>query len=196
MTDRLAAVVLAGGEGRRMAGDKPHRRLGGRTLLDRALERARSLSADVALAVRDPAQAAGAEVEVLTDAAGIEGPLAGLASALAFARARGAGAVLTLPCDAPFLPGDLAPRLSAALAGGGGCAVPESGGRLHPTCALWRADLGGALADYAATGRRSLTGFAETAGLTAVSWPVEPLDPFFNINTPEDLERAEGLLHG
>ena len=72
---RIAAVVLAGGEGRRISGGKPHRRLGGRTLLERALERARALSPDVALAVREPGQAGGAEVEVLTDAPGIEGPL-------------------------------------------------------------------------------------------------------------------------
>jgi molybdopterin-guanine dinucleotide biosynthesis protein A len=191
---RIAAVVLAGGEGRRISGGKPHRRLGGRTLLERALERARALSPDVALAVREPGQAGGAEVEVLTDAPGIEGPLAGLASALAFARARGAQAVLTLPCDAPFLPDDLAGRLSQALQADASCAVPQSGGRLHPTCALWRAELGPALQAYAASGRRALIGFAETVGLVAVPWPDEPVDPFFNINTPEDLERAEALL--
>jgi molybdopterin-guanine dinucleotide biosynthesis protein A len=188
-----AAVVLAGGEGRRIGGGKPLRLLGGRTLLDRAVAQARAASDAVAVAVRDPGQTAGvAGVERLADAAW-EGPLGGLSAALAFARERGRAAVLTLPCDMPLTPSDLADRLAEAL-GSQGAALAASGGRLHPVCGLWRVEALGALPAYAATGRRSLKGFAAEVGFTAVDWPVEPLDPFFNVNTPEDLARAEALL--
>jgi molybdopterin-guanine dinucleotide biosynthesis protein A len=93
----------------------------------------------------------------------------------------------------PLTPSDLADRLAEAL-GSQGAALAASGGRLHPVCGLWRVEALGALPAYAATGRRSLKGFAAEVGFTAVDWPVEPLDPFFNVNTPEDLARAEALL--
>ena len=190
---RLAAVVLAGGESRRMGGGKPQRMLGGRTLLDRAVALARAITPDVAIAVRTADGETG--LPRLQDDPAIPGPLAGLASALDFASARAADAVLLLPCDAPFLPADLAPRLAAALAGDpAACAVPRSGDHIHPTCALWRTGLAAELVAYAATGRRSLKGFAEAVGWTPVDWPADP-DPFFNINTPEDLAAAELFLN-
>ncbi|MCV0416559.1 MAG: molybdenum cofactor guanylyltransferase [Brevundimonas sp.] len=191
--DHIAVVVLAGGEGRRIGGGKPLRRLAGQTLLDRALAQARTVSDMVAVAVRDPAQAAGVDGARLIPDAPWEGPLGGLAAALVFARQAGRTAVLTLPCDMPLVPPDLAGRLTAAL-DGHGAALASSGGRLHPVCGLWRTDRLGALSAYAATGQRSLKGFAAGIGFVAVDWPAEPVDPFFNVNTAADLGRAEALL--
>jgi molybdopterin-guanine dinucleotide biosynthesis protein A len=187
---KLVCVVLAGGEGRRMQGEKAGRMLGGRTLLERALQRAAGYGAPVALSVRDPHQRNGAPV--LVDDRALPGPLAGIASALRFAAGQGAAAALTIPVDAPFLPDDLAERLSAAL--DQGVALARSGERLHPVCALWRAGLDEPLRAYAATGRGALMGLADAVGWTAVDWPAEPVDPFFNVNTPEDLLQAEALL--
>ena len=169
----MRIVILAGGEGRRIGGGKPQRLLGGLTLLDRALRRARDWSDEVVVATGE------------TDAPGIEGPLGGVAAALALG-----GDVLTIPCDMPFLPDDLPDRLQGKEA----ATVAASGGRLHPVCALWRARAAEGLADYVATGRRSLRGFAEAVGYEAVTWDAEPIDPFFNINDAEDLARAEALL--
>ena len=192
---RLAIVVLAGGEGRRMEGAKPMRRLAGRTLLERAMHWACSRSWDVAVSARSMDQLTPfEEAPVLLDDPAIPGPLAGIASALAFAAERGAPAVLTIPCDAPFLPDDLAERLTAALTDGKGVALASSAGRLHPVCALWRTGLDPALRTYAATGRAALMGLADTIGWTAVDWPTDPVDPFFNINTPEELQGAEDLM--
>ena len=189
-------VVLAGGEGRRISGGKPQRLLGGETLLARALRRARGYGGALAVSVRDPGQLGPSGEAVLLDDPQVPGPLAGIASALRFAAGQGAGAVLTLPCDAPFLPDDLMDSLQAVLAPGVGVAVARSGGRLHPVCALWRAGLDQALAAYAATGRGSLMGLAEAVGWAAADWPAEPVDPFFNINTAADLAVAERLLGG
>lgn len=173
----MRIVILAGGEGRRMGGDKPQRLLGDITLLDRALARARSWSDDVLVAAREGGD--------IADDPAIEGPLGGVAAALALG-----GDVLTIPCDMPFLPYDLPLRLQSEAA----ATVAASAGRLHPVCALWKAAAGDALPAYLASGRRSLTGFAEAVGYLAVEWPVEPLDPFLNINDTADLARAETLL--
>lgn len=173
----MRIVILAGGEGRRIGGGKPLRRLGGETLLERALRRARTWSDEVLVAAR-----AGGD---LSDDPDIEGPLGGVAAALALG-----GDVLTIACDMPFLPDDLPARLISDAV----VTVAASGGRLHPVCALWKAPCRDALPAYLATGRRSLKGFAEAAGCAAVQWPAEPVDPFFNINDEADLARAEVLL--
>lgn len=181
-------VILAGGEGRRMGGGKPLRPLGTTTLLGQALSLARTYSHDVAVAVREGAQVGGAaDVPLLLDDPAIEGPLAGLASALRFGARLRADCVLTLPCDSPRLPRDLAARLQGALGADVQVAMGRSAGRLHPVCALWRVESLQALPAYLATGRRSLRDFAAAVGMTAVDWPCAGLDPFANANTPSEL---------
>ena len=173
----MRIVILAGGEGRRIGGGKPQRLLSGETLLNRALRLARSWSDEVLVAARE-----GGDIQ---DDPAIEGPLGGVAAALALG-----SDVLTIPCDMPFLPVDLPARLRSDAP----ATVAASGGRLHPVCTLWKAPARDALPAYLATGRRSLTGFAEAAGYEAVEWPVGPFDPFFNVNDEADLARAEALL--
>lgn len=188
MNAARAVVVLAGGEGRRMGGDKPLMPWGQTTLIGRAVAQARAFGGEIAVAVRDPRQVAGAvDTLLLVDAADIQGPLAGLASALMFARDIGAVDVLTLPCDAPRLPLDLAQRLALDLRGGAKVAIAQSAGRLHPTCALWRTAALNVLPRYIASDQRSLKGFAATLGMACVEWSAEEGDPFANANTPEEL---------
>lgn len=185
-------VILAGGEGRRMGGSKPLRRLGRTTLVGRALELAHGYSPMVAVAVRDDSQVAGAvDVPMLLDDPKIPGPLAGLASALRLARGQGAQAVLTIPCDAPRLPADLGQRLQAALGPMSDVAVASSGGRLHPVCALWRVGVLDALPAYIASGAASLAGLAGAVGMSVVEWPAGEADPFANANTPEELDALQ-----
>ncbi|HJQ18682.1 MAG TPA: molybdenum cofactor guanylyltransferase, partial [Allosphingosinicella sp.] len=179
----LAVVILAGGEGLRIGGGKPLRRLGGRRLIDHALDLAGRLSPHVAVSVRAGARLPDVAAAQIEDEQADWGPLAGLDVALRHARALEQDRLLTLPCDSPFLPADLLVRLDAALSASLGASIASSGGRLHPVCALWHAEAHGLLADYVATGRRSLLGFAERPGYAAVEWPVGAVDPFFNINT-------------
>jgi molybdopterin-guanine dinucleotide biosynthesis protein A len=123
------------------------------------------------------------------------GPLAGLLAGMDWtARMLPAAThVVTVPADAPFLPADLVARLGAA---GPAPAVAASRGRLHPVAGLWpmalAADLRRALVQ---DGVRKVEVWAERAGATTVAWADGPVDPFFNINTPEDLARAADLLH-
>lgn len=188
MIAKTVVVVLAGGEGRRMGGGKPLRPFGDTTLVAHAVAMARRWSADVAVAARSADQlGGGVDAPLILDDPGLGGPIAGLAAAFAFAQARGAVRLLTIPCDAPRLPEDLLTRLADALDDGAGVAVPESGGDLHPDCALWRVESSETLPAYISEGRSSLRGFAEACGMMRVAWPGSPGDPFANANTPEDL---------
>ena len=190
---KIAIVLLAGGKGSRIGGGKPTRMLGGVTLLERAVDQARKWSERVAVTARHDQQIQGLEVPLVPDEPRVEGPLGGLVSALRFAEEEAAEAVLTLPIDMPFLPDDLVDRLAKFLPGR--CAaIASSANHLHPVCGIWRTKATGFLPDYLATGRRSLRGFAETVGYVAVEWPTKPMDPFFNINTPDDLAAAERML--
>lgn len=192
MTPSLAVVVLAGGEGSRMGGAKPLAMLDGERLIERALRRARRWSDRVALSVRSADQLAGVDAPLLPDEPGLRGPLAGLIAALRFAERSGCDFVQTIPTDMPFVPNDLPERLLAAI-GEHQCAVPASNAQPHQDCALWRISAVKQSKSYIATGRRSLIGFAEFVGFTCVEWPAASLDAFFNVNTTEDLARAERL---
>lgn len=191
MTSDLAVVVLAGGEGRRMGGDKPLRLLKGRPLIDWALDFALQRAPFVAVSVRRTGQAGqGLRAPELPDPLDVEGPMAGLSAALTFAGQVGARRLLLLPCDAPHLPRDLADRLGEALDGAPSAraALAVSGDRLHPACSLWEASCVREVGAYLSTGRSSLRGFAEQVGCATAAWP----DPtaFANLNTPQDLARA------
>jgi molybdopterin-guanine dinucleotide biosynthesis protein A len=192
MTTDVAVVVLAGGEGARIGGGKPLRRLRGERLIDCALRQAAGWSDAVAVAVRDPVQVGAVEAPIILDEPKIAGPLGGLVAALRFAEDAGRAFVLTIPADMPFLPGDLPDRLSTEI-GDQGCALASSGGHVHPVCGLWRTSALDDVGRYLAGERRSLKGFAELVGCVSADWPVEPVDPFLNVNTADDLARAEAM---
>lgn len=192
----LAVLVLAGGEGKRMGGAKPARMLGKRRLIDHAIGAARRYGEQVAIGLRAADQLiAPSDCECIIDQPGIDGPLASLAAGIAWAKRVRARCLLTIPCDAPFLPHDLAGRLQARLATCSAAVVlPLSHGCWHPSSALWRVGVLDQLPYYLAGKRRSLIGLAEHVGFAVEVWGVPQRDPFFNINTPEDLRTAEAWL--
>jgi molybdopterin-guanine dinucleotide biosynthesis protein A len=188
MRGDVAVVILAGGQGRRMGGGKPLKRFGGERLIDRALSLARRWSDRVAIAIRDPSQVSAVRADMIPDE-DVPGPLGGLISGMKFASSQGRQFLLAIPADMPFLPGDLLDRLLHAI-GDRGCALAESRGQIHPVCSLWRVSSVAEAERYAAWGRRSLKGLAASVGFVAVEWRAEPVDPFFNINTSDDLAEA------
>ena len=189
----IPIVILAGGDGARIGGGKPQKSLAGATLLHHAIAKAETYSPSVLVSVSAPDIALPGNVARLLDEEKIGGPIAGLAAALRFATTTGAGYVMIMPCDTPFLPDNLLQRLQDGI-GASIAAMAQYDGRLHPSCSLWRADAAGLLPEYLATGRRSLIGFAEMAAYVAVEWQAEAEDPFFNINTASELVDAERII--
>jgi len=192
------AVVLAGGSARRMGGgDKPLVDLAGRPLLRHILDRLQPQVSLLALNVNDEAgryQPFG--LAILPDSLPARpGPLAGILAALDWAASAGAGHVLTVPGDTPFLPPDLARRLGAAILAGAPAAMAASGGRRHPIAGLWpvaaREHLRRAIRDE---GLRRADDWARGLGTVPVDFAIDPFDPFFNLNSPDDLVAAERLL--
>lgn len=195
----IAGAILAGGLSRRMGGgDKALREVGGVPLLTRTIARMAPQVGPLLLnANGDPARFAAFGLEVRADVLGDHaGPLAGILTALEWTAEQGAEWLLTAAADTPLLPSDLGARLAAErLALGARLAVAASGGRMHPVCALWPVDIRFELR-HAVTEEelRRLTTFVERFSLARVEWPVEPFDPFLNVNTPGDLDRLGAIL--
>lgn len=143
----------------------------------------------------NPARFARFGLAVLPDETPL-GPLAGVLAALTWAAPLGATAVLSAPVDGPFLPGDLAPRLClAAERSPSGLALVQAGGRLHPTYGLWPVALADDLAAFLGSGAKPKVmdfALAHQAALAEFSDD----RAFTNLNTPEDVHRAEILMQG
>ena len=136
---------------------------------------------------------AGFGLPVLADSRPL-GPLSGILSGLRWAAEQGADALVSAPVDAPFLPGDLTPRLILA-ADGPGLAIASAGGRLHPTFGLWPVTLGPALEDFLASGAKpKVMDFTAAHHAAIADFPDD--GAFANLNTPQDLAAAEALLGG
>jgi molybdopterin-guanine dinucleotide biosynthesis protein A len=201
MTDTLPGVILAGGQATRMGGgDKSLRQIGGRAILDHVIDRLAAQCAPLALnANGDPSRFAALGLPVLADSvAGHPGPLAGVLAGLDWAAGQGHSHIVTVAADTPFFPRDLAARLRAAGGAQGFAlaATPDETGRMmrHPTFGLWpvalREDLRAALAE----GLRKIVLWTDRHGAGTAEFGTDPVDPFFNINTPEDVAEAERLL--
>ena len=201
-TDRPATlcVVLAGGLGRRMGGgDKPMREIGGRTILDHVIERLEPQCDGLLLnANGDPARFARFGLPVVADTIeGYPGPLAGILAALEWTAANRPGIewVASAAGDCPFLPSDLVARLQQArLTEGAELAVAVSGGQAHPVIGLWKVALRDELRHaLVEEDLRKIDRWTARYRLATVTWPAEPVDPFFNANTVDDLAEAERL---
>ena len=192
-------VILAGGLARRMGGgDKGLLSLGGRTILSRVIDRLSPQVAGLALnANGDPARFAGYGLPVVADGIdGFVGPLAGVLAGLDWAAGEGADTIVTAAADTPFFPEDLAPRLLlAAEEAGTPIALVATAGR-HPTFGLWPVALRDDLRAALEAGTRKVVAWTDRHGAATATFPDTPFDPFFNVNTPEDLARAEALLEG
>jgi molybdopterin-guanine dinucleotide biosynthesis protein A len=195
-------LVLAGGLARRMGGgDKALIAIGGVAILDRVLGRLRPACTVITLnANGDPARFAGYGLPVIPDSVpDFAGPLAGILAGLDWAAAHAPDVawIASTPGDCPFLPRDLVPRLHAARQSAGTpLACARSGDWRHPVVALWpvalREDLRHALIQE---GLRKIEVWTARHGVAIAEWPAKPVDPFFNVNTPEDAAEAERLAN-
>ena len=192
MTEPLG-VILAGGLARRMGGgDKGLLPLGEATILDRVIARLVPQVAGLALnANGDPARFAELCLPVIADSVdGYAGPLAGVLAGLDWAAGQGASHIVTAAWDTPFFPTDLVELLEAEPGPITLARTPE--GR-HPTFGLWPVDLRDDLRAELLAGTRKVLAWTERHGTSYADFEGVP-DPFFNVNTPEDLAAAEELL--
>jgi len=193
-------VILAGGRATRMGGgDKGLRAVDGQPLIDRVIARLGPQCGGLAInANGDPARFARFGLPVLPDSLPDRpGPLAGVLAGLDWAAERGARAIVTAAADTPFFPTDLAARLQAAAGPSGLCLAgsADATGRMqrHPTFGLWPVALREDLRTALAGGLRKIVIWTDAHGAGLATFDSAPFDPFFNVNTPEDIATAEDL---
>ncbi len=189
-------VILAGGQATRMGGgDKGLLALGDSTILQHVIDRLDPQVAALALnANGDPGRFDHLGLPVIADSIdGFAGPLSGVLAGLDWAAAQGATHIVTAAADTPFFPCDLVPQLMlAAEQTGTPIALAATSGGRHPTFGLWptalRHDLRAALND----GLRKVILWTDRHGCAMAEFPDDAA--FFNVNTPDDLTKAEAML--
>lgn len=201
MVTDAVGVILAGGQARRMGGvDKALVPLGGTTLIERAIARASVQVADLIInATGDPKRFAHLGLPVVPDpVGGFVGPIAGILAGLEWMRSERPKArwLASFACDCPFLPTDMVERLvTKARNDRVQVAVAQSGSQHHPVFAVWSAEISATPDDVLVTrGLRKMDDFIATLANVRVRFDAEPIDPFVNINTPEDLALAEDFI--
>lgn len=187
----MSGVILAGGQARRMGGvDKALQLFRGRRLIEWVIARLQPQVAEILINAnrnQQTYQAYGHKVipDLVPDYAG---PLAGMHSAL---RAASGDLVLTVPCDSPFLPEDLAERMHAALSDArADIAVAYTGTQAHPVFSLLRCTLLPHLSAFLAQGGRKIDAWYADLNTIKVAFDDQP-DAFANFNTLAELSTAE-----
>jgi molybdopterin-guanine dinucleotide biosynthesis protein A len=185
-------------------GDKGLRELGGKPLMVHAIERLSAQASPVAInANGDLSRFAGFGLPVIPDlTADHPGPLAGVLAGMRWAEMAAAATrfIVTAACDTPFFPEDMTARfLAAADSAGPAIILAGSAGRVHPVFALWPLSLAGDLEEALASGARKVTDWIEQHQHVIVEFPQLSVggahaDPFFNVNTPDDLAQAAAFL--
>jgi molybdenum cofactor guanylyltransferase len=204
----FTGVLLAGGQSRRMfettgkAGDKGLLEVAGKPMLGHVIARLKpQVAALVINANGDPGRFDSFGLPVAADTiSGHVGPLAGVLAGMRWSRMNVPTAthIATVSTDAPFIPSDLVARLAAARAGNN-IPLAQSGGELHPVIGLWPVDLADDLEAALNAGVRKVLAWTDRHGTTAVDFAFldiggRRVDPFFNANTPAELDEARALL--
>jgi molybdenum cofactor guanylyltransferase len=187
---QILGAIIAGGKSSRMGQDKALMDFNGRPLISAVAERIRpQVDWLIFNANGDATRFQTLGCEVVSDRYDTHTPLSGLHAALGFAKEQGFDAVLTVPCDTPFLPTDLVARLRLSLP-----AIAASGGQAHYLTGLWPVDLLPLLELELKSGLRRVMDWAAVAKVSTVEWSAAPMDPFANLNTPEEFTAAAKII--
>ncbi|MEZ5762841.1 MAG: molybdenum cofactor guanylyltransferase MobA [Xanthobacteraceae bacterium] len=197
MADSVTGIVLAGGRAERLGGEgKAHLEWSGATLVQRVIDRLGPQCTRLIVNLNDPLPVPDG-FPVVRDAVPQLGPLGGILAGLEWTAQHAPEATLmaSAPVDGPFLPRDLVERLHAVREQEDATiACATSGGRQHGVYALWpvslAADLRRALLQEDI---RSVNRYLARHRVARHEWPTAPADPFFNINTPDDLAQARDI---
>ena len=200
--NQIAGVILSGGRSSRMGGgDKTLLSLGGKPLLTRAIERLAPQSGALAInANSNIEEFSEFGFPVIQDSLpGRQGPLAGILAGLDWAAGSGLDHIVSVAGDTPFFPANLVEKLYVeALKEGAAIAIAATRPRdiplaRHPTFGLWPVALKEDLRSSLLSGTRKIVAWADRHGTVAVEFEIPGFDPFFNINTPEDMSMAERI---
>jgi len=199
MSRVVAAAIVAGGPARRLGGiAKPFIEIGGHTVAERQLALLRSAFPRVLVVANDPAPWADLAVEVVGDRVLGGGPLAGIDAALT--AAEGSDAVVCVAGDLPFLTPEMLAALRDHAPDADAVAPRGLAGRIEPLCARYARTLLPAIDVRLRAGELAVHELLDGA---AVAWlegdALRALDPdgtcFLNLNTPDDILRAEAIAH-
>jgi molybdopterin-guanine dinucleotide biosynthesis protein A len=194
---KIIGAIIAGGRSSRMGGrEKAFLELASKPVILHVIEQIEPQVDQLVInANGEPARFSEFGLEVIPDVlTSLTTPLAGLHAALKFTKSVAAEVLVTVPSDTPFLPFNLVAKLlEKALVRG--AAIAASGDHEHYIIGAWKADL---LDDLESAIARDnvfrVKDWANRASAQKVEWPVEPYDPFFNLNAPEELRIAEQIL--
>lgn len=193
-------VLLAGGTARRMGGgEKCLLRLGDKTVLDQVIARALPQVDSLLLNTNSEASRfTSYRLPLVPDTVpGFPGPLAGILAAMEWLRDREPEVkwLSSFPADSPFFSGDVVNRLMRRIRESGApVACAASRGRRSPLFALWSIALLDDLSQQLQKEERKVESFQDRHQCQAVLFDHHPVDPFYNINTAEDLEAARTLI--
>lgn len=200
---KLLGAILAGGRAARMGGgDKCLLEVGGNSLLSHVITRLRPQVSEMILNSNgDPSRFAAFELPIIADSiTGFAGPLAGVLAGMDYAAEHGFEDIITVAADTPFFPDTLVNALIEARETAGTPLAmamtpdPKRGLSRHPTFGLWPVALREDLRVAIKSGTSKIVAWTEPHGCAKAVFPVEPFDPFFNVNTPQDLLKAGELL--
>ena len=199
--ENIVGVLLAGGKSRRMGGgDKCLLQLGGKTILQHAIDRATPQVGNLILNINgDPDRFSHYNLNIVSDDIGnFAGPLAGVLTGMHWVKENHPECkwIVTFPTDTPFFPIDLASKLYDAVSNNKAeLACAASGGRHHPVFGIWPVNLFAALkVAMEDDGIRKIDDWTSNYNLEVVKFEFTKIDPFFNINRPEELQYAETLV--
>ena len=190
---RLLGAVLAGGEGRRFGGRKAEAPVGGVPMVERAVRTVREVVEDVVVVSGRPLSASPAPM--VPDRVQGMGPLGGLDAALRHARDRGYEGVLLVACDLPMLTTAVLHEVVSALGSHPAAAPARLGGGVEPLCAAYRVGVIDVVGRRLTRDDRSLHALLRDVGGHVLPGHAQGAgDPFLNVNTRDELERAEAAL--
>lgn len=197
-TNRIAGVVLAGGLSRRMGSDKTLMEIGGKTMLQLTIERLAPQVAAMAINANGaPERYRAMDLPVIPDMVGDHaGPLAGIVTAMRWAQGEGFNHVATVASDTPFFPKDFVSQCAAALrTQAHAIALASSFGNRHPVFGLWPVALADDLEQWISNGEtmKVMAWVKQHEWVEVEFGPHGTMDPFFNANTPEQLDELRTL---
>ena len=195
--NKIDGLILAAGRSKRMGcGDKLKSILGKKALLEHVIDRLEPQVTELFINA-NPDLCGDQSLTVIADhVKGFQGPLTGLWSALKSDQLSDVSYLMMGPCDGPFIPENLVAELFQLMVkNDADIACVRYQGFSQPTFSLWHKrvlpTVEEALLVKKQGGFKPLLAELNTVYL---DWPEQPLNPFFNINTPEDLAEAELLL--